>query len=342
MDRLQVDSPHTRGWTRLGGLRPGVHRGFPAHAGMDPDRPHRPDRHRRIPRTRGDGPSNAPPFRCSAADSPHTRGWTQFLHAGDDAVEGFPAHAGMDLAMTGAEIIAARIPRTRGDGPKDPRVVGGTLRDSPHTRGWTRHRRGPARLGHGFPAHAGMDPATTGPTPSRSWIPRTRGDGPLDRRCRRSGRTDSPHTRGWTRGRGRLSGNRRGFPAHAGMDPHVVGPQGAAGRIPRTRGDGPVGFVGSPGRAGDSPHTRGWTRIASGSPARRQGFPAHAGMDPESANGGERRGRIPRTRGDGPQAAVSLRGLMGDSPHTRGWTAARPLVTRAVVGFPAHAGMDPS
>ena len=71
---------------------------------------------------------------------------------------GFPAHAGMDLLPVDTGFDRARLPRTRGDGPRPAPAPRVPLRASPHTRGWTR-RADVGPLGdEGFPAHAGMDP----------------------------------------------------------------------------------------------------------------------------------------------------------------------------------------
>ena len=50
---------------------------------------------------------------------------------------GFPAPAGMDLAVTGSVHFANRIPRTRGDGPPASEDESTVKKDSPHPRGWT-------------------------------------------------------------------------------------------------------------------------------------------------------------------------------------------------------------
>ena len=132
-----------------------------------------------------------------------------------------------------------------------------------------------------------------------------------------------------------------GFPAHAGMDP-CHPPHGAKhARFPRTRGDGPYFEMLCPFVETVSPHTRGWTPAKIRLVALPEGFPAHAGMDPRS-NGWSSLGlRFPRTRGDGPRALSPPAGARAVSPHTRGWTHARPSPAWRGVGFPAHAGMDP-
>ena len=157
-----------------------------------------------------------------------------------------------------------------------------------------------------------------------------------------------------------------GFPAHAGMDPWTSKWKCSHARFPRPRGDGPE-FTGTTRVIAEvSPPTRGWTRRHPDGGAVRQGFPAHAGMDPSSAtsSAGERirfprprgdgpiamarepvgcDGRFPRPRGDGPSRARRLCAeVLRVSPPTRGWTLPRSGSDRMPGGgFPAHAGMDP-
>ena len=253
------------------------------------------------------------------------------------------------------------FPRTRGDGP-DAKCPGGSGEMvSPHTRGWTLVLRDGVRRQRGFPAHAGMDPRPTATRSIGSRFPRTRGDGPPSSRSTRVTVAVSPHTRGWTR-RGRPADCfLGGFPAHAGMDPSSPRRQGstwgfprtrgdgpgvalfqrAERRVPRTRGDGPDRF---PVRVdGDqvSPHTRGWTLGPLVGRHPREGFPAHAGMDPAQRRYVVRRRGFPRTRGDGPRSGRRTPGLRWVSPHTRGWTRCHRVQDIRQGGFPAHAGMDP-
>ena len=89
----------------------------------------------------------------------------------------------------------------------------------------------------------------------------------------------SPHTRGWTVPRASASRDRRGFPAHAGMDPLAACSAVVIGRLPRTRGDGPCALCRFVPAFPASPHTRGWTADLTTRPFHCDGFPAHAGMD---------------------------------------------------------------
>ena len=248
----------------------------------------------------------------------------------------------MDPGRRGSFAVVGGIPRTRGDGPAPAGGGGGGGMDSPHPRGWT--AAGPlARLDEpGFPAPAGMDPATRLSVHTFGRIPRTRGDGPSMSPSCVLPVTDSPHPRGWTLrlcGRAVVAG---GFPAPAGMDREGSRRHPPRRGIPRTRGDGPGKARGRGWAKPDSPHPRGWTRRIADADARRRGFPAPAGMDPARRRAPGEPARIPRTRGDGPRPDRMVRYLAEDSPHPRGWTRYAVVDIGSQRGFPAPAGMDPA
>ena len=136
-----------------------------------------------------------------------------------EAAAGFPAHAGMDRGHVGRKEDGTRLPRTRGDGPTSGSLLALATTASPHTRGWTLSPPGWAGSKRGFPAHAGMDPRSPASGSAAPRLPRTRGDGPYQAYVGQPEPAASPHTRGWTSGRGHDPGALRGFPAHAGMDP---------------------------------------------------------------------------------------------------------------------------
>ena len=213
---------------------------------------------------------------------------------------------------------------------------------SPHTRGWTRRHAADDHVGPGFPAHAGMDPGRSAACYRRPRLPRTRGDGPPSMSVVPMLTEASPHTRGWTRHGRRHLPQRRGFPAHAGMDPIRTPRREWSQGLPRTRGDGPDVDHSRPESDAASPHTRGWTRQGQAERRVSTGFPAHAGMDPRSRRRSWRTTRLPRTRGDGPGGNSPRREAVQASPHTRGWTPVPCLLERSKGGFPAHAGMDPA
>ena len=284
-------SPPTRGWTSES--RRNVHKigGFPAHAGMDPDRA-RSMRRAWFPRPRGDGPSArchrppslvSPPTRgwtlsaAHAGISPPTRGWTSATasappgstrqvtmdssggfpaHAGMDPhtdQRGFPAHAGMDPSRFTTPSRSTRFPRPRGDGPHDH---------------YARHQRDE------------VSPPTRFPRP-RGDGPRPRGDGPALRQVYDKRLRVSPPTRGWT-ATSRLNPRCDArFPRPRGDGPSEYRIAGRLRRFPRPRGDGPK-MAGMEGEFVVSPPTRGWTQCRGYKVTTANGFPAHAGMDPDS------------------------------------------------------------
>ena len=296
----------------------------------------------RFPRPRGDGPLAG----CVAVRlhrvSPPTRGWTMPHKRTCVMKMGFPAHAGMDLPHVVSVIGIARFPRPRGDGPLPIEITGFDIQVSPPTRGWTLYRSNRKRICVGFPAHAGMDPMKTG-APYPSWgFPRPRGDGPVATALEKAVNAVSPPTRGWTvsaEGAGRC---RAGFPAHAGMDPLPTGSPPERQRFPRPRGDGPPFCKAKLDERAVSPPTRGWTHDRGTDRLREGGFPAHAGMDLRCEMPSARVSWFPRPRGDGPVTAGSAAGFGWVSPPTRGWTRFPPSRSTRPIGFPAHAGMDPS
>ena len=276
------------------------------------------------------------------AASPHTRGWTP-----DQAPDrrtrqgtgGLPRTRGdgPEPRQSSGGRSGWRLPRTRGDGPVCGIAVARSRPSvaSPHTRGWTPAHtllaevdpRGlPRTRGDGpgsevdcsapdpwgFPAHAGMDPCRPGrPSNVRfAASPHTRGWTRRTQRLGPIGREASPHTRGWT-------------------PPTIAAARGTGGpRLPRTRGDGPA------------------MRLSLAPSLRREGFPAHAGMDPSrrmpcSARFGNP--RLPRTRGDGPTHSGRVLSGSRRLPRTRGDGPRAPRRRRRArrPGFPAHAGMDP-
>ena len=65
-------------------------------------------------------------------------------------------------------------------------------------------------------------------------------------------------------------------------------------------------------------------------------------MDPAVAAAAVAAFGVPRTRGDGPSGLPVASDFDAGSPHTRGWTPRAGAGDRLHVGFPAHAGMDPT
>ncbi len=212
----------------------------------------------------------------------------------------------------------------------------------PPTRGWTEVRGVHQGAARGSPAHAGMDPVMIGRMSPRTRLPRPRGDGP-DPRERHDGREQAPPpTRGWTHRRADEGRDLAGSPAHAGMDPRGPRAGSSAPGLPRPRGDGPICRAYSAEHDSAPPPTRGWTRQWHARIPRRQGSPAHAGMDRCAPRQRDVADGLPRPRGDGPELVVMAANPSMAPPPTRGWTQRAGAVAVEARGSPAHAGMDPA
>ena len=351
--------PHARGWTRPGA---GMARGAavsPARAGMDPSEAPISTVDHRFPRTRGDGPPDTGPLRClSAPFPPHARGWTR---SGDDPEPRrlvSPARAGMDpqpLFRDGQNDVVS--PARAGMDPRSRQREHVRL-FPPHARGWTRVGRVIAPRGR-----------------SRRF-PRTRGDGPCERR-QRPGREVSParagmdpltvahpvqpsrfppHARGWTlvvtlvrpwmpgfprtRGDGPCGAccgvGLERFPRTRGDGPAHAEGRPKAGCFPRTRGDGPPPGTPRPRALSFPPHARGWTLCEWRRPQKGSVSPARAGMDPPRARSRARWTCSPARAGMDPPSRRTDFGAKFP-PHARGWTPTRAGTLIPKHRFPPHA-----
>ena len=88
-----------------------------------------------------------------------------------------------------------------------------------------------------------------------------------------------PPARGWTPAAKLVAVAKGVSPACAGMDPCTAPPQIPHVRLPRLRGDGPVGADGAATVTVSPPPARGWTRMGDVSPCALPVSPACAGMD---------------------------------------------------------------
>ena len=188
----------------------------------------------------------------------------------------------------------------RGDRPAFAGIWYACLGFTPHARGSTPviglHRL----LRHVYPACAGIDLGVPPKKSNLGRLPRMRGDRPLLRRWGLLCSRFTPHARGSTQYRNASSGNRKVYPACAGIDRLFGGFGARFQRLPRMRGDRPIAhelhlFLGP-----FTPHARGSTlerRRAFG-----EGFvyPACAGIDPPVWTSVFVNPGLPRMRGDRP------------------------------------------
>src|SRR5690606_17563879 len=127
-------------------------------------------------------------------------------------------------------------------------------------------------------------------------------------------------------------------PAHAGSTARVmIGPTLGTDH-PRTRGEHTKTFSFPRGSSGSPPPTRGALRGAAARGGPWRITPAHAGSTCSPAPNVSESADHPRTRGEHCSSFVSLLGVRGSPPHTRG---ARPIflaLFRLMRITPAHAG----
>ena len=192
----------------------------------------------------------------------------------------------------------------RGDRPSPRLMPRRRAAASPHARGSTVMTKVIKVSINGFPACAGIDLLLGGLGFVGTGLPRMRGDRPGLLRRLIPHDAASPHARGSTlRG---LCGLvfQAGFPACAGIDPLTSIARVAGTWLPRMRGDRPQPNDRPQRSYWASPHARGSTHAARRPASAARGFPACAGIDLMARSSAGRSMRLPRMRGDRPEAAA--------------------------------------
>ncbi len=250
---------------------------------------------------RGDRPSRSLYVVDGCAAAPHARGSTPRLLGQPVGCDGCPACAGIDPRACSCRPPRRRLPRMRGDRPRDGRSARGRERAAPHARGSTPQRVVIVRVSYGCPACAGIDPKSGR---ARSWshrLPRMRGDRPVCASVASVRAPAAPHARGSTRSLVACVATERGCPACAGIDPRASASCFCWSRLPRMRGDRPGEETSIIDAITAAPHARGSTPEPGAEFRSMSGCPACAGIDLnwDSAKMSVR--RLPRMRGDRPR-----------------------------------------
>ena len=234
-----------------------------------------------------------------------------------------------------------RLPRGRGDRPFELVVSEWVARASPRTRGSSRGG-GAGRSRHrGFPADAGIVPVRPARLVEVARLPRGRGDRPVEAAGLAVLASASPRTRGSSRVYARSRWLLLGFPADAGIVPSRRRARTHRDRLPRGRGDRPQTGAFAAEMEAASPRTRGSSRRIVGLHACSVGFPADAGIVREGPCPSRWGRRLPRGRGDRPNAKYPYYGGRGASPRTRGSSRALRPWHGDRLGFPEDAGIVP-
>ena len=191
---------------------------------------------------------------------PHSRGWSCWDGGRNSIVRVFPALAGVILSINPLQPFAKSFSRTCGGDP-----ISMTDRDLdtlffPHSRRWSRFKRGYICHRWVFPAHAGVIPDKAWQWCLRLSFSRTRGGDPRIPWTGIAGYKFFPHTRGWSQANTDACIRFMVFPAHAGVIPVSKTWRKHARSFSRIRGGDPK-FQDKFKKIGRFfPHTRGWSR----------------------------------------------------------------------------------
>ena len=335
-----MPSPRTRGSTQSSSVHCLAEAAFPAHAGIDPNRPQSKEGEESLPRARGDRPWAPLNAMANIMPSPRTRGSTFSRQRSTAPASAFPAHAGIDLFTISSLSFRSSLPRARGDRPWSPLNAMANIMPSPRTRGSTLMRCARTTAAIAFPAHAGIDPMSCAATSTGCGLPRARGDRPGQLVYVLDATGPSPRTRGSTQGDRAAQCHATAFPAHAGIDLNRLTIAYRFRSLPRARGDRPDPQRRYQRRSKPSPRTRGSTLASALTSWAGRAFPAHAGIDPLHTQGTIDAIRLPRARGDRPFPLRQVAFVSAPSPRTRGSTANLNEALETMNAFPAHAGID--
>ncbi len=236
-------TPHARGSTRRRGRHHRQLRGYPACAGIDLWQKAADARRGRLPRMRGDRPTNALLRGDMKTATPHARGSTHTITAGITVAVGYPACAGIDPPTLSTSTTGRGLPRMRGDRPYGETQDQALSEATPHARGSTLWAQILPGWERGYPACAGIDPPFPYEDTLFCWLPRMRGDRPKIPRKKTQCKTATPHARGSTATTLASLFPTIGYPACAGIDPGRAGENGPGPRLPRMRGDRPIRHI---------------------------------------------------------------------------------------------------
>jgi hypothetical protein len=232
----------------------------PAHAGIDPPHTEHRPAPSSLPRPRGDRPCGAAASARIRASPPPTRGSTPTAPIRQRDVCVSPAHAGIDRSPITLPATPQGLPRPRGDRPRPRPPRPAPPRSPPPTRGSTPASAKRSPRCTVSPAHAGIDRYSRHLAPTRSRLPRPRGDRPRIGAELFKAIVSPPPTRGSTPLRVGCLHRPDVSPAHAGIDPPTPGCHGPTSSLPRPRGDRPLPRRGSDLHRLSPPPTQGSTQ----------------------------------------------------------------------------------
>jgi len=288
---------------------------------------------------RGDPPSNIAMAQTGWWSTPHARGSTWDRIADGTFRDVYPACAGIHPMGTAARLRWRCLPRMRGDPP--PHCVGHAINglSTPHARGSTIGCLDSQAPGHVYPACAGIHPNKEEEINVKKSLPRMRGDPPVITTSSAADHESTPHARGSTHTESARCSAEAVYPACAGIhrtdELFIL----AAESLPRMRGDPPVRTRVVKRCPQSTPHARGSTPAPSLRTPGFQVYPACAGIHPNFAQVLHLLSRLPRMRGDPPQALFDTAQDRASTPHARGSTVGQEAGSAAGAVYPACAGI---
>ena len=157
----------------------------------------------------------------------------------------------------------------------------------------------------------------------RPSLPRMRGDPPLSPTGRAELPRSTPHARGSTGDCRRGDSKGQVYPACAGIHPCGLSSWRRTPRLPRMRGDPPVGDFADKSVDKSTPHARGSTPFVWDVIGIDHVYPACAGIHLNLIKDRENVVSLPRMRGDPPSLCSFLIFANRSTPHARGSTPFR-------------------
>ena len=297
----------------------GLHRVFPACAGMFRTQWFVSFLKRSFPRVRGDVPASALLRSSDRVFSPRARGCSPRR----------PKPNGKNKCF----------PRVRGDVPTFASTTIAPMMFSPRARGCSGSEAGTAMRSAVFPACAGMFLVSVVMGGCFSCFPRVRGDVPSTAACSGDRWWFSPRARGCSAGQVIRSLENVVFPACAGMFLFREAKVSGIECFPRVRGDVPSPQMLPPASWWFSPRARGCSFNTLNGGGENSVFPACAGMFRSARLNPPPPWCFPRVRGDVPHQIPLRPRFPVFSPRARGCSFLVIHHNAGVAVFPACAGM---
>ena len=272
---------------------------------------------------------------------PHSRGWSRLTQEIADAIQVFPALAGVILGLLNLWRYLCRFSRTRGGDPSWPIFVHRMVMFFPHSRGWSRYYWTGVHHRRVFPALAGVILDVNEIWKKKVRFSRTRGGDPKYGPLVGQPFEFFPHSRGWSYRETWYFMEEKVFPALAGVILYRRTYWLRTRSFSRTRGGDPRLAYLKLKQHWFFPHSRGWSHFEKNWKIRFAVFPALAGVILFWVRIMWFWMGFSRTRGGDPNIWVITPTIPQFFPHSRGWSYTHIAFSDSPNVFPALAGVIP-